>query len=77
MTNYPKRGQGRSPRKPRGSSGGGHKGCSEKRTLLKARIQALEARYATLHALILDIREESTGQRFTVHTDDMETAEEE
>ncbi len=80
MTDYkPKARKGRKPR-TRGSSSAARQEtnhASASRSRLKARIRALEARYATLHSWVGDLHEAVTGESVRVHPDDMEGVAEE
>ncbi len=82
MTDYKPRakGKGRRPRTRGSSSGASQKEqrhASDSRKRLKARIQALEARYSTLHSWVGELHESITGESVRVHPDDMAGNEEE
>ncbi len=75
----PRARKGRKPR-TRGSSSAAAKEtrhAADSRSRLKARIRALEARYATLHSWVGDLHESVTGESVRVHPDDMSGNEEE
>lgn len=72
MTKSKSRSGGRRPRAKGGSSAGKQeRHASESRKRLKGRIQALEARYATLHSWVGELHEALTGESVRVHPDDM------
>ncbi len=82
MTDYkPRPRKGRKPRKRGGSSAGASqrevRHASDSRKRLKGRIQALEARYSTLHSWVGELHEALTGESIRAHPDDIVAALEE
>ncbi len=70
----PRARKGRKPR-TRGSSSGASQRTArqarDSRKLLKRRIQALEARYSTLHSWVGELHEAVTGESVRAHPEDL------